>query len=357
MENGGAERVISNITLPLSNKYKIYLILLKNTKFYDISKNIKIISLSKINNNILMLTLFPFYVWKLKKLTKKHNPHKIISFLEIANFINILMNKDAIISFRTSLDLFNVGIIGKVYKFFIKLLYPKAKKIIVNSKENKQNLSSYLNIPLHKIQTIHNPINHLQIKKLIGKQVKLPFTKKHTHKIFITIGRLNKQKNTSALIHAFKKLSSNYALLILGDGPEKKILQRLINKYNLQKQVFLLGLQKNVFQYLVSADYFIFSSNAEGFPNVLIEATACNIPIITSDFKTGAREIINPNLGFKEKIKYPYYGPNGVLLSLKNFQKDFAKINLNKINKSQNILDNFNITEITKKWILTIESD
>jgi len=356
MEGGGAERVISNITPSLSEKYQVYLLLLKNSRFYDIPKNITVISFSKIKHDILMIPLFPFYIWKLKKLTKEHNPYRAISFLEIANFVNILSNKRAIISFRTSLHFFDSGSVNKVYKFLIKKLYPKAKKIIVNSKENKIELSEKLNIPQDKITTIYNPINTASMNEVKNKSVDLPFKQTSNHKIFITIGRLDTMKNISVIIKSFKKSSPGNILLIIGNGQEKANLENLIEKYNLKQQVFLLGCQKNVHTYLNTADYFIFASRVEGFPNVLIEAMACNLPIITSDFKTGARELIDSNLNFQDKIKYPHYGPNGALLSLNNFQKDFKKIDFKKLRQDQHKITKFNLKETIKAWSKVINS-
>lgn len=354
MENGGAERVLSNIIPLLSKQYDIKLILLKDSRFYGLPKNTKIIPLSGIQNNFLMIPLFPIYIWRLKKLIKQYQPHKIVSFLEIANFVNILTNKQAIVSFRISLVFFNKGFINKIYRFLINSLYPKAQKIIVNSEENRQDLSQQLNISLDKIRTIYNPINISQIKQSKNKFAKLPFQRTTNHKIFITVGRLNQQKNLPALLKTFQNISPNNILLIVGEGPERNNLENFIKKHNLQKQIFLLGRQKNVYKYLNIADYFIFSSKAEGFPNVLIEAMACNLPIITSDFKTGAREIIDPDLSFQEKIKYPHYGPNGALLSLENFENDFQKINFEKLNQEKISLERFKMENVIKKWQIFI---
>ncbi len=355
MEGGGAERVLSNILPSLSKKYTVYLLLLKDSRFYNIPKNIHIISFSKIKNNFLMILLFPFYIWKLKKLIKKYQPYKTISFLEIANFVNILSHKKAIISFRITLSFFENTLFGKLYLVIIKKLYPKAKFIIVNSEENKFDLAKRLNIPLNKITTIYNPIDLKQIENLKNKSPKLPFTRKDKQKIFITIGRLDKQKNISTLIKTFKNLSPENILLIIGGGPERLNLANLIKQYNLTEQIFLLGRQKNVYSYLNMADYFIFASQVEGFPNVLIEAMACNLPIITTDFKTGAREIIDPKLNFNQKINYPYFGPNGVLLSLSKFNKDFQKINFNNLQQKQIGIEKFELRKISQDWKKVID--
>ncbi len=279
----------------------------------------------------------------------------MISFLEIANFVNILTDKNTIISFRTSLVFFNKGIINKIYKRLIKLLYPRATKIIINSREHKEYLIKELDIPLNKVQTIYNPIDLPLINKLKNTPINLPFSRNNNHKIFITIGRLDPQKHIPALVNSFKNLSPENILLIIGDGPEKNNLLNLIKKYDLNRQIFLLGKKKNVYKYLNIADYLIFSSQVEGFTNVLIEAMTCNLPIITSDFKTGAREIIDLNLKFNTKIEYPYYGPNGTSLSLVNFKKDFNKINFSKITQKQLELAKFKITKLIEQWKKLIE--
>jgi N-acetylgalactosamine-N,N'-diacetylbacillosaminyl-diphospho-undecaprenol 4-alpha-N-acetylgalactosaminyltransferase len=352
MENGGAERVLSNILPSLSKKYSLHLILLKNDIFYDLPTNVRITSLSTIKSNVLMLPLFPIFIFKLKRLIKQHQPDKVISFLEIANFVNILSNKKAMISLRISLDFFQGNFIKKVYRLLINKLYPKAQLIIVNSKENRNDLIKKLNLSSQKVLTIHNPLSISTKQELMPS---LPFAKSNNTKIFISVGRLTEQKNFSTLIKSFTHTPVNNVLLIIGEGEEENSLKELIKNLNLQKRVFLLGQKKNVYAYLSIADYFIFTSRAEGFPNVLMEAIYYKLPIITSDFKTGAREVIDPNLTFEEKIKYPHYGPNGVLLSLENFTKDFQKINFQKLTQEQTNLASFNRDSIISQWQNVIE--
>ncbi len=350
MGAGGAERVVANILPGLTKKYSVHLLLLQDTLFYNLPKNVSVHFLSHSKSKVLMVFRFCAYLIKTKRLTKKYHPTKTISFLEIANFVNILTNKNAIISFRTSLSFFKKRLFGKIYIIMIKLLYPRAKKIIVNSRENKLLLVQNLQIPAEKITVIYNPLNQQEAKIQTKKVPKLPFQKKKHHQIFITIGRFDKLKNISTIINSFKGLSKKNILLIIGDGPEKESLKKLIFKNKLTKQVFLLGKKKNIYQYLNLANYFIFASRAEGFPNVLIEAMFSNLPIITSDFQSGAREIIDPNLNFTKKINYPYYGPNGALLSVDKFEADFRKINLKKLKQKQEGLERFNINTVHEKW-------
>ena len=111
---------------------------------------------------------------------------------------------------------------------------------------------------------------------------------------FINVGRLTQQKGQWFLIRSFRKVVNqheNARLFILGEGKLKKELEDLINKLNLKENVFLLNIQENVFPFLKSSDCFIFSSLWEGLPIVLIEALSMNLPIISTDCKTGPRKI------------------------------------------------------------------
>ena len=88
-------------------------------------------------------------------------------------------------------------------------------------------------------------------------------------------------------------------LLILGAGPEEEKLKRLIKKLDMSSEIMLLGRKNNVFDYLRSAEAFVMSSNYEGLPNALIEAMAVGLPVISTDFFTGAAaELIDESNGF-----------------------------------------------------------
>jgi len=127
---------------------------------------------------------------------------------------------------------------------------------------------------------------------------------------FVTIGRLDEGKNHQLLIKAMREVDGN--LYIIGDGVLRRYLEQLIYTLNLTDRVFLVGKQKNPYKYLAKADIFLFSSNREGFPNVLVEALACEIPIISTDCKSGPREILAPDsditFSLRNSIEIAKYG-------------------------------------------------
>ncbi|TOE88752.1 glycosyltransferase, partial [Vibrio parahaemolyticus] len=64
-------------------------------------------------------------------------------------------------------------------------------------------------------------------------------------------------------------------------------LQSLIHKYQLENQVFLLGIQSNPYAFMSEANVFISSSRFEGFPNVVIESLICGTPVVSNNYLGG----------------------------------------------------------------------
>lgn len=351
MEWWWAERVISIISSELSKDYDIDLITLKNINFFDLPNWVNYIPLSNVKNNFWMLLLLPFYILKFRRILKNNNYKSWISSLEISNFINILVNKKAIISFEISIKFFDKWFFWYIYKFLIKKLYNKSKFIKVNSEENKYDLAEFLKINLEKIKTIYNPIDFEKIeqckKELVESDLKNKLIWK---KVFITVARLVWQKNHKKIIESFAKVEdNNWIYLIVGDWEERKNLENQVIELWLQEKIIFVGAQKNVFKYLSISNYFIYASRIEWFPNVLWEAIACDLPIITSNFVSWAKECIIWNYDNSlKKIKYPYYWENWVLLDLDNYENEFIDVykNLDKVKQNKTWLGKFKIEKL-----------
>lgn len=115
----------------------------------------------------------------------------------------------------------------------------------------------------------------------------------------IFVGRLMSHKNVDILIKSIKLIKEKnpeIKSLIIGDGPEKKTLEALTQKLNLEKNVKFLGFLKSnddVYALMKSSKVFVLPSTREGFGIVVIEANACGIPAITINHKdNAARDLI-----------------------------------------------------------------
>lgn len=359
LESGGAERVVSNLLNVWVKEYDCYLILIHNYKFYELDERIKIISLDepKEISSFVKLLRLPILAYKLSKIIQKNKFDKIVSFLTRANYINVLSNilikHQTIINERAMPSLqYQYGLNGKINRFLIKSLYSKADLCLSNSYGNMKDLKDNFNVS--KLSYIHNPFSLDKIE--IMSKDKIEIEKKRF--TFVTVGRLDNGKNHRLIIDAIKDINAD--LWIIGGGELREDLQAYIKKLNIDDKVYLLGKKENPFAYISKADCFVFSSNHEGFPNVLVEALACVLPIISTDCQSGPREILAPNSDVSFQLKDNIeFGKYGILTPIKNIEKLKETINLmindeilrkNYKEKAKQRAENFKIEEIIKQY-------
>jgi N-acetylgalactosamine-N,N'-diacetylbacillosaminyl-diphospho-undecaprenol 4-alpha-N-acetylgalactosaminyltransferase len=293
LDSGGAERVVSILLSMLKDRYDITLYMIHDIIFYDIPKEIKVVRIGNANlydSGLKKLLKLPILGWQYKKMNDC-SPLSI-SFLSRSNYINIFaklfgMQGRVIVSERAMPTLQYAGTLqGKINKFLIRNLFNRADLVVANSQGNALDLQT--NFAIKNITVINNLFDIEKIVALSKEKATLQdgFS-------FITIGRLDEGKNHQLLIKAMSSIEAN--LYIIGDGVLRTKLQHQIEELGLEERVFLLGKQKNPYQYLSKANAFLFASNREGFPNVLIEALACKLPIISTDCQSGPREILAPS--------------------------------------------------------------
>ncbi|MDA3838155.1 MAG: glycosyltransferase [Candidatus Delongbacteria bacterium] len=236
--------------------------------------------------------------FRLKKAKIDNKIDISISFKDNTNLTNIFTRKNdkVIITVHTNPSKDYSKLHGKIYKILINLFFKKSDKIVVVSEGIKTDLVDNYHIDKKNIQVIYNFIDTKYIQQMNLE----PIEEKYDHlfdqdKTIINVGRLSRAKGQWHLIRAFSKVLeqiSNSKLLIIGDGDYSSYLNELITKLNLKNSVFLLGYQKNPFNYMKHSDLFVLSSIYEGFGLVLIEAMACGLPVISTNCRSGPEEII-----------------------------------------------------------------
>ena len=165
----------------------------------------------------------------------------------------------------------------------------------------------------------------------------------------LSIGRLTNQKDHKTMIEAFSILKSKgikEKLYILGDGELKLELEQIIKEKKLENEIILLGSKINPYIWLKNAKLFVHSAIFEGFPMVLLEALYVGVPIVTSNFKSGALELVE-----REK--------NGEIFEVGNSKEFAEKIekllkndNLREeyISKSKKLVEKFYLENIIKEY-------
>ena len=106
---------------------------------------------------------------------------------------------------------------------------------------------------------------------------------------FVTMGRFSTEKNHARLIKAFARYVEDHPLsklYIIGGGPLEKETASLIKKLDMQDKIILTGRLGNPYSLMRRCDCFVLPSIHEGQPLVLLEARACKLPIIVSNFSS-----------------------------------------------------------------------
>ena len=111
----------------------------------------------------------------------------------------------------------------------------------------------------------------------------------------LSIGRLVPQKNQITILKALNLIRNKkkFKFYLIGKGTEYQNLQNFVNQNKLNNQIKILNFRSNIYPYYKRADVFILSSLYEGLPNTLIEALTFGLPIISTNCKTGPKEILN----------------------------------------------------------------
>jgi len=319
-------------------------------------KNIKTIKLNSIKSinqwnkegfiksRFSYILIFIFSFLPLLKLIKKEEPNFLIAHL-ITSLPLIIFT---FFKCKTKLILSIAGHpkINFVRKFVWKLSSKKIFKIICPSNELKEILISHNIFDKSKIIVIQDP--HLLIKKINNlKNEKFKDIFFESGKILISIGRLTKQKNYFFLISNFKKLSLKYndiKLLIIGDGEEKKLLQKLIIKLQIEDKVKLIGYEKNIYKYLKNSNYYISTSKWEGSSLAMIDAAFIGLPILCSNCPTGRKEFLNNDKNgflFNEGDSEDFLNKFNKMYTLDSSAIKIQLINAKKESKKFTLLNHF----------------
>lgn len=291
MTKGGAERNIANIANYLSTNDEIKILTLLDKKCeYELKQNIELMSLN-ISQKKKNLFEKVFYTYKnirqyIKKV-KEINPDIIVSFLPRTSYYSILAAKanniNIIISIRNDPNVEYKNIFNKI---LMKTLYNKADGFVFQTKDAQEYFSKKIQ---KKSSIIFNSINESFIKEpYIGDR----------NKQIVTMGRLTEQKNQELLIKAFELVNKkypDYELVIYGEGPLRKKIEKEINDKKLDTKIKLPGIVDNIQDVIYEAEMFVLSSNYEGMPNALMEAMALGIPVISTNCPIGGPKFLIEN--------------------------------------------------------------
>ncbi|MFA5576795.1 MAG: glycosyltransferase [Tissierellaceae bacterium] len=294
---GGAERTIINIINNLSiDRYEIVLVLetIKIDEYsYLIKEHIKI--------HVLDSTNYQERIKNLINCINRENPDILFTtlndnniILALAKLIGRLKVPLVVREANTRSESGTTTFLNKLATYFFYNFI--AAKVVALSQGVRDDLIQNFKIKKKKIILINNPIEINYIKKKSDEIVTdLSFSK--GEKVILTVGRLVEQKDHATLLRAFRIVAKevDVRLVILGKGKLENQLKTLLKELGIENKVIFLGFKGNPYKYMSMADIFVLSSRWEGFGHVIVEAMTVGVPVISTDCKSGPKEILGNN--------------------------------------------------------------
>jgi glycosyltransferase involved in cell wall biosynthesis len=174
--------------------------------------------------------------------------------------------------------------------FYLFLRY--ADGVVVNSTGMKGECIRDFHVKEKRISVIPNSVDVQAVREMSGEDADINI--EESFLVFSAAGRLEKEKNLPFLLRTFSQVRKKIEakLLIIGEGSEKVLLQNLSAELGIADDVIFVGYQRNPYKYIVKSDIFVHTCLFEGFPNIVLEAMAFGVPVVTMDCPYGPRDII-----------------------------------------------------------------
>ena len=234
---------------------------------------------------------------------RREQPATLLSTLDYANILALWarriagLPKNVVVNEQNTLSLTSRQSLQRRQRMvprLVKAFYPWANHVVGNSQGVADDLRQLAGLQGTSVEVIYNPVVTPDIVNKVEVQPKHPWDGEGKPPDLLAVGRLTVQKDFPTLLHAFAQVRERHParLMILGEGPDRHIIELLIKDLNLEDDVCLPGFVDNPYSYMAHSALFVLSSRWEGLPTVLIEALFCGVPIVSTDCPSGPREIL-----------------------------------------------------------------
>lgn len=285
LSTGGAEKLIlDSIPLLREKGVDVDLLVFDNTQYPYMTELHKLscCNIFSLRNRSL---LNPLHIFEIIPYLKRYDLVHVHLFpaqywVGLAKFLSFSKVKLIFTEHNTS----NRRIQNFFFKALDKNIYRFYDKIICITDEVRNVLLEHCKFKAKDICVIENGINLHAIReaKVIDK-TKINNQILLSDKLLIQVAGFRVQKDQKTVIKALQYLDLNVKLLLVGDGPERKNCERLVESLNLKKRVFFLGIRTDVPMLLKTVDISVVSSHWEGFGLAAVEGMAVGKPLVASN--------------------------------------------------------------------------
>ncbi len=306
LECGGAERALVSLVVGLrhaGHTVSVITLSAQATDFYSLPKDVDRTALDMIpavrgKNWLVRLRANYRRLRALRHRIPATRPDIVISSLQHVNVMTLLalMGKSIPVIVVEQNDA--TLSCGEPWNLLRRITYSKAATVVSVSQGVA---NSFEWLPQAQRAIIHNPLTP---DYALAAEANVSIDMRSNRKYLIGMGRLTYLKGFDLLLSAYADLADEFpdwSLIIIGEGELRSELEDQRDRLGLAQRVLLPGQLNHPFSLLKRSDLFALPSRSEGFPNVLVEAMACSLPVIASDCPSGPSEIVRD-------------GENGVLV-------------------------------------------
>lgn len=186
-----------------------------------------------------------------------------------------------------SIDALPVPALGRMA---YRLLYPRADGVLCNAAVVADALARECGVAMSRIHLIDNPVDVAALRAATIPPRRAPGPGPR----FVAAGRLTHQKGFDRLIDLFPTLAPDAHLTILGDGPDRALLEARAKERGIAGRVSFAGFQPQPWPFYAGADAFLLPSRWEGMPSAALEALACGTRVIATTEAGGIGEVAAP---------------------------------------------------------------
>ncbi len=294
LHGGGAERVFINLAKIFSERGLAVELVAGNSNG-ELVNQIENISMVDLRSSSVLKAIIP-----LVRHLRKSKPDILMSAMPHANLAaiiaSLLSGRQCKVVSTVHENVFfaleHISLYEKFILYILKFGYHFSDGFVAVSTGLLKSYERFQGNSLPRIRKcIYNPI----IKEFDSSDVtgSSRYPENGVYRI-VSAGRLSFEKNFGLLINAFSLIEdkSNITLTIYGEGPEREVLERLIERLDLHNYISLPGYTHDLTRRFSESNLFVMTSIWEGFGNVLVEAMAAGCRVISTDCESGPREIL-----------------------------------------------------------------
>ena len=296
---GGAERAILNLARGVAGRsYEVHLALARVEGPYlpDVPSSVRIVDLraSRVLASFLPLVRY----------LRRARPVALVSAIGHANLVAIWARAAARVPTRVVVSAHNtlsqaaarpLSARARLVPMLLRASQARADVVVAVSRGVADDLARTTRLPLERIRVVPNAVVTPELLERSREPVAHPWLAPGAPPVLLGVGRLTWEKDFATLLRAFALVRRRRSarLLILGEGPDRAALEALVRELGLGEDVQLPGFVANPWAYMRGAAAFVLSSATEGLPTVLIEALASGTSVVSTDCRSGPREILD----------------------------------------------------------------